>query len=59
MFLAIKYCHNPYILLSCYLKNTTLSDGKVNVTGDKVEKRLDIVMKNKKPVIEFHIYLLV
>lgn len=54
MFLARKYWPIPYILESCYLKNTQRQDGKVSVIGARKDIRPDIVMKKKKPMIEFH-----
>ncbi len=53
MFLAIKYCAIPYILLSCSLKKTYLSKGNVKVVGAKNDINPLIVMKNINPVIEY------
>ncbi len=54
MFLAIKYYFTPYILLSCSLKNTYLSAGKVRVVGAKNDIRPEMVIKNKNPVTGCH-----
>lgn len=54
MFRAMKYWPMLYILLSCSLKKTYLSAGKVSVTGERKDMRDVIVMKNINPVIENH-----
>lgn len=53
MFLAKKYCPIPYIFVSCYLKNTSLYEGKVKVIGAKNDISPEIVIKKRNPVIEF------
>jgi hypothetical protein len=56
MFLLRKYYVTPYILLFCYRKKTSLSNGKVIAIGDRDMTMLLIDKKKKKPVIETHFF---
>ncbi len=59
IFFAKKYIDTLYIFESCYLKNTSLYKGKVNVTGASADIVPEIHMKNKKPVIEYQFSIFV
>lgn len=52
-FFAKKYWTTVYIFESCSLKNTSLSIGNVNTTGDRAPISEKMQKKNKNPVIEF------